>query len=345
MSRKSGESSILRRLAPRKTPRTALLALFAVLIGAVPAAFATTALLSEQPVLASSANEMTPAAGWAITNGSPAEWIAYAKSRPTNANAFDAYFGHLNTSTSPATVDSPTKLNRVGQGYLGGIDFSDTNDPKVVYQGIYRGESNISIYHVSSGTRTNPGVNTARWEWRPTMSGNWLLFNRDALSKPLQQVMLKNLSTGSVTRLTYTNRDSWTTFAGQVNGNSTVYWAVWTKCAARCNVFVENLDTKVVTRLAKPGTEYQYAPSVTSTGTVYLARGTRACGANVQFVRYSPAEITAGSTGTLIAALAAGRDTFSSFAREDPNSTVSVFYDRVRCSTNRWNVYKLTDGP
>jgi hypothetical protein len=83
---------------------------------------------------------------------------------------------------------------------------------------------------------------------------------------------------------------------------------------------------------------------VTSSGAVYLARGRRTCGAGVRIVRYSAADVRAGATGSVIATLPAGRDTFSSFARENPDSTVAVFYDRVRCATNRWNVFKLTDA-
>ena len=334
-SPKSGELSILGRLAPRKLPWKVGLGLLALAcVAAVPVALA--AVAPEEPVFTSSANEETPASDW---NGAD-EYIAFAKSRPSNAHAFDAYFGQLDTSTSPPTVVSPVKLNRSGQAFMGGMDLANN---RVVFQSIRRGQSNIRFYHPSSGTRSDAGVNTSKWEWRPTVSGNWLLFNRDSLTSPLQQVFLKDLSgTTPLQRLAYTRRDANTTFAGQVNGS----YAVWTRCTPRCAVYVRDIAGATTTRLTNPSTtrRYQYAPSVTPDGRVYVARSSSSCGSNVRIFRYDP-PITTATIATQVGEIAPGADTFSSFARDNGDGTVSVFYDRVNCGTNRWNVYKITDTP
>lgn len=46
-----------------------------------------------------------------------------------------------------------------------------------------------------------------------------------------------------------------------------------------------------------------------------------------------------------MAQLAAGFDLFFSTIRDNADGSTDVFYDRVRCATRRWDVYKITDGP
>jgi hypothetical protein len=62
----------------------------------------------------------------------------------------------------------------------------------------------------------------------------------------------------------------------------------------------------------------------------------------VKIVRYGSGDPV---NGTVVADLSSGRDIYRSFVRENADGSVDLFYDRVRCSTGRWDVYKLTDPP
>lgn len=296
-------------------------------VAALVAAPLAYALLTEQKVFASKKNERNPAADY---DGSGGEVWAFTRSRAGSLNRYDAY--------AKEGASSAVKLNTVGQGWTGGIDY-----PTVVYQRIYNGKSNIYLYDLSDGSRppTPTGVNTARWEWHPTISGDWLLFGRDDTSSPTQRVVLHNRVTHEERLLRSIAKAKYYLQADQVNGN----YATYTRCAPVCNVFLYDIGLQTTMALAKPSTSpprQHYAAAVTSTGAVYYVRSGSACGAKVKIVRYDPA-LGDPATGTILAALPAGRDIAFAYARENADGSVDVFYDRVNCDNGRWDVYKITD--
>jgi hypothetical protein len=131
--------------------------------------------------------------------------------------------------------------------------------------------------------------------------------------------------------------------ADQVNGD----WAAYTRCTPVCNVVRYRISTDTRRRLPKPTTSpprHQYAGSVTSAGVVYLVRSGPTCGNRVRIVRYD-ASRGDPATGRVVASLPAGRDVGFSHVRENADGSVDVFYDRVACSSGRWDIYKVTDPP
>jgi hypothetical protein len=306
------------------------LIVLAIVAGLVAVPFAY-ALLTEQPVLASRKNERNPAAGF---DGVGGEVWAFTRSRTGYPNRYDAY--------AKVGAARSFKLNTSGQGWTGGIDY-----PLVVYQRVASGQSNIFLYNLSNDTRpsTPAGVNTTRWEWHPTISGAWLLYGRDNNSTPTQRVILHNSTDHQERLLSSISKATYYLQADQVNGD----WATYTRCTPRCNVVRYQISTATRTVLAKPVTtrpRHQYAGAVTSTGAVYLVRSGPSCGAKVKIVRYDNAHGDP-ALGTVVAALPSGFDTAFAFARENAlDGSVDVFYDRVRCSTGRFDIYKVTDpGP
>jgi hypothetical protein len=287
---------------------------------------AALAALPEQPVRSGIRNERNPAAG----NTGTEDVLAWARSRLGHPNLVDAW---VRVGSSPAI-----KLNTAGQGWIGGVDY-----PTVVYQQVRNGRSNLFLYDLSDGSRpaTPAGVNTAKWEWHPTISGDWLLFSRDDNATPTQRVILHNQTTSEERLLATVSRRAHFLVAGQVNGN----WATYTRCAPVCNANRYDIATRTKTTLGKPATGVpldQYGASVTADGTVYLARAGRSCGSNVRLVRFGALD---PSTGTVVARLPAGFDLFFTSIRDNLDGSTDVFYDRVRCATDRWDIYKITDGP
>ena len=291
------------------------------------AGVALAALLPEEPVLSSSRNERNPAADATGTT----EVLAFTRSRAGFPNRYDAF---VKSGSDPAV-----QLNLGGQAWTGGIDY-----PVVVYQRIARGQSDLFMYDLSDGSRpaTPLGVNTSRWEWHPTISGDWLLYGRDNTSNPTQRVVLHEHVTTheervleSITKATHYLQPD------QVNGD----WATYTKCAPNCNVFLYQISTQATTRLPKPVTDrprQQYAGVVSPDGAVYLVRSGPRCGERVRIVRYDAARAD-GTYGTIVAGLPSGRDIAFAFLREQFGGARDVLYDRVNCSTGRFDVYKVTD--
>jgi hypothetical protein len=304
----------------------AVLAASAALV-AVPVALA---LLPETPVASTARNEFKPAAGF---HSSGDELVSYSRSRSGHLRRYDAILKRM----SPGGT-TMLKLNTRGRGYGGGID-----SPNVVYQQVVDGRSNIFLYNIDDLSRKSPaGVNTSQWEWSPTISGDWVLFGRQANSGPDARVILHNTSTSEDHQLTRIGRRTHAALPGQVAGN----WAVYVRCAPVCNVirYDINMETRLV--LAKPVTSpprYQYAAGVTSAGVTYVARAGPKCGSIVKIVRYFGA--TDPATGTVVARLPKGIDTFDIYVRENGDGSTDVLYDRVGCRTLRWDVYKVTDGP
>jgi hypothetical protein len=124
-----------------------------------------------------------------------------------------------------------------------------------------------------------------------------------------------------------------------VNGG----YAVWTRCVPVCNIFKFDLEAGKARRLPKPRSvppEHHYAPSVTPGGTVYLARTLKRCNAPIEIVRYGRDD---PATGSVIATVPKGTDLATTFARQNRDGSVDVFYDRAICGTRRSDIHKLTD--
>jgi Tol biopolymer transport system component len=275
--------------------------------------------LSRLPLIAvrtSNADEVAPAAD--------ADHLAWSQS--TRQSLRSALY--LQSPGQPRA-----KVNGSGtNGFSGGFD-GDT----FVYQQVRRQQSNLYVHDLAGGgsPALPAGVNTPQWEWHPTISGDWLLFGRQVRSGRVDLVLLRNLVTGETRELRRLRWGRRTLAApGQVNGN----YAVWFRCTPACDVFLHDIAAETTTRVPNPSRNQQYSPSVTSDGTVYFAQSGRGCGASVRLVR----QPLTGSSKVL-ASLGSGRDSFQTYALENGDGTTSVFFDRMRCSNNTWDVLKLVD--
>jgi hypothetical protein len=276
---------------------------------AAPTAYA---LLGQHGVKTTRLYEQLPAAA---TDGST-NYFAWAQNSRSRPNHFDAFL----TRTGQPRV----KLNSRGEGYVGGID-----PPKVAYQQVVNGQSDVKIYDADQQTRPAlpNGVNTGDWEWEPSISGKWLLFGRQTSST--QFVILASLDPATPTQ-TVLDQGRRFRHAGQVNGD----FAIWTRCTREsCNAVRRVIMPGTTnTSLQKPSKKFQYAAAVTSTGIAYVARSGPKCGADVKIVRYFGA--TDDADGTVVADLGTnGRDFWSAYARAN----------RYVCGTGKSDIYRIND--
>jgi hypothetical protein len=126
-------------------------------------------------------------------------------------------------------------------------------------------------------------INTPHaYQWRPSLSGDWLLWGRRPETNHYQ-IMLANLETGRVIRLDDVRGHAAYAEPGQVNGR----YATWLSCPDNvCRAYRYDVDAQ--TRIEMPpiggGRYAQFGPAVTPDGTVYF--GVDLYCANVRLARW-----------------------------------------------------------
>lgn len=297
------------------------------LVGVLAAAglLAVTASAATAPVAvkASSRNEVTPSAA--------GEYVAWAKSRRGRPQIHDVW--------AQRGTAAPFKVNARGTtGWGGGIDGS-----RLVYQQVRNGyRSDIRLFDLETHRRSRPaGVNTTRWEWGPTISGDWLLFARGVTySSSRQQIVLRNLVTGEQRVLDTLRNKRASLEPGQVNGN----YAVWTRCGSvDCDVFRYEIAARTKTPMPRTG-QVLYGPSVTASGTTYYDRGNRGCGAGTELVK-----TTVDGATVVLYSFPGGQDVGATYAVVIPIrppgrfTTTRIYFERVTCSGSRYDIFSLDD--
>jgi hypothetical protein len=276
------------------------------------------------PVKTSPRNESTPTAGGA--------YFSWAKSRRGHPRVYDVW--------AQRQGSSPFKVNGRGtSGWPGGIEGT-----RLAYQQVRKRNSDLRFFDLATRRRSNApsGVNTKRWEWRPTISGNWLLFGRGVVFGPSQAVILRNTVTGEQRVLDTLQSKKGYLQPGQVAGN----YAVWLKCTSRttCNVFRYDIVSATATQMPATG-QVLYAPSVTPTGTTYYGRSGPDCGDSAEIVK------TTLDGGTVVLySFPRGQDFSVSYAElvvtlpPTPTTTTRVYFDRTHCSSSRTDIYYVSDA-
>ena len=230
-------------------------------------------------------------------------WSADSEARPNRTNSYVM-----------ATGGDPVRINPAGtQSYEAAIDGTT-----VVYQEASSDGADIWFYDVLTEERTPApsGVNTAGWEFRPTLSGNWLLYTRFSFKDSVRRVVLFNLMTDLRIVLREVPIRRRYLVSDQVNGD----WATFESCRftrarySNCQVFRFQISTEELVKVPNPGVQ-QYGGGVSADGTVYLVRTRNrdhwVCGSHTKLVRMD------GGNGTVIATLPDGRDALTPFALDE----------------------------
>lgn len=293
----------------------------AMLSLAVVAAVTATAWASvpDTPVRAGRSHEVLPSAD------GDAGYLAWTQNSAAKPKHYDAF---VSTSGAPKVM-----VNAAGtSGYNGGIDGTT-----LVYQQVRRGQSDLRLFDLVTHQRSIPtGVNTPQWEWRPSISGPWLLFGRENLrSRPVKtRVLLYNTITSQTITLVDTPGHS---EPGQVNGD----YAVYTHCGkVTCNVFRYQISTGQRVKMPNASARrVQYAPSVSADGTVYYASSLFACGKDVRIRRF----VVGNAVASLMTILPAGRDIHTTYADDMADGTTRVLHDRASCKGGADDIYQVVD--
>ncbi len=295
-----------------------------VLIAALAASAPAGALLPEQVVRATPNAEQGPTAG-RLSDG--ARVLAWTQWRGRTVDeGLDAFL--------KVGAAAPFRLNLNGYASADGVDV-----PWVAYTVLRERQTDIRLYNIDTGARSAPaGVNTRQWESTATLSGDWMLFERERVERHTveeERVVLFNRVTLEERILDQVGLlDCCRVRPGQVAGD----FVVWERCRNRCRVFRYRISTGETIRLKIPAAarrREQYAASVTPAGVVYAVRSGwwSGCGKRgLKLVRYFGAGDRA--TGTAIAARRHGTTVSRTFALARPAGGARVFLDReAGCQT------------
>lgn len=265
-------------------------------------------------------------------------WSANSKANP---NRFHSYV--MAGAGSPVRIDPPG-----GQSYSAAIDGTT-----IVYQ--EWGNDDLGFFDAVTKVRTDPpaGVNTPNSEFRPSLSGDWLLFTRSNGNRVPQRdawtsVVLFNVSTSAriVLQKKISKRSTYV-MSDQVNGD----WATFDSCDSpgyefrNCQVYRYQISTDNLVQIENPGVmpQQQYAGAVSGDGTVYLVRTRNRdhweCGNHARLIRYP-----VGGPGVLIATLPDGRDALTTFAFDETDGSTTMYFDRSTCSNERVGIYSIPDA-
>ena len=128
-----------------------------------------------------------------------------------------------------------------------------------------------------------------RFEWRPSLSGPWLLYGSIDYAAQRYSIVLANLRTGSVRTLDEAHGHAAYAAPGQVNGR----YATWITCPDNhCRAYRYDIATKTTVIMPPIGgvRYWHFGPSVAADGTVYF--GVAFGCANVRLVRWRDGRVT-----------------------------------------------------
>ena len=242
---------------------------------------------------------------------------------------------HYDLFARPLGGGGAFKVNAAGtNGANGGID-----GDVLVYQQFGKGKSDLKLFDLGNRTRRSPprGVNTAQWEYWPSMSGDHLLFGR-LYKSGLRRIILFDLSSRDATNLAKVKGSGRFLAPGQVNGD----YAVWSKCATRrrCNVVLYRISDGTQTTIPNTGGR-DHAPSVTPEGVVYFARSGGGCGSGTKLLRFLP-----GGPPKVLWRLPSGDDVGTTRAFRDAGGETHVFYDHFACGeATESDVWEIAEEP
>lgn len=294
------------------------LALASLTLGAFPSSAAEVRSGNDTPVRASRVSEIQ-----GVSDGGYFAWTRNSRRYPGRFNVF------LKTPSGRVV-----KVNARGtEAFLGGI-----SGGTLAYQQNKGRGSDIRLFDLKTlrHKRTPRGVNTRKGnEYLPSISGRHLLFGRRLRHNGWARLILFDLRDRTQRVLAKPGRGYLQ--PGQVNG-SYVTW-LSPPYGRRHALYWYNTSTRekgyVFDRQA-------WAPSVSSSGTIYYETTGRGCGIRPKLRRR---RIFDGATRT-IARLPEGVDMFHTHVYVDTDGIQKLLHERSRCNSPRFgsDVYEFVDS-
>lgn len=268
-----------------------------------------------QVVRATRAVELAPAAGgghlaWAAGTGRRGKLNVYVKSGDGRRR----------------------RVNRRGtEAWSGAVDRN-----RLIYAEGRRGRWDLKLYDLERNRRSDAPrrVNTRRSrEWRPSLSGRWILFSRARGQGYFGgSVLLYDRRTGKMRTLQRGPRRA-LLFADQVNGR----YATWSVCKRNCRVYRYDIQRRRKTRIRNRW-KSQFGASVTRDGTLYYGVSGNGCGNGAGIVR-DPAR----GGPRMIARVWGGHDIDRTYVEPGRTGPPRIYYTEYTCNGFNPDIYFIED--
>ena len=279
--------------------------------------------------------------------GTPVPVVDSPRAREHNPAASQGYLAWArqtrSSDTSFVKPDGAPKirLNRPGTGSLG-VGLDGTTAVYDVFGNSGRGNGNLRMFDVLTETRSDPpaGVNTPQDEFRPSISGDWLLFTRDNFRTAgfdtyrIRMTLIQHVDE----RGARAREPPWAeSLPAQQPGERGLGDVRVLRPSGVASPTARCPSTRSapprLTQIPNPDRQ-QYSSSVTSDGTVYFVRQRNSerwvCGRAGQVVR-----LPNGGGEALIATIPEGKDVFSTFALEESDASTTLLLGREPCRQSR----------
>jgi hypothetical protein len=244
----------------------------------------------------------------------------------------DGWFGWMHSSTvNPIPPISHTSVYvRHGHGPSWRVNppgsYAETggiSNGSMVIQLITQGSALAAVNLATRKLRVLPRPFNAehRYEWRPSLSGRWLLYGSINFADQRYSVVLANLQTRELRTLGSAQGHAAYAAPGQVDGR----YATWITCPDNhCIAYRYDIDTKTTIQMPPIGgaAYWHFGPSVTADGAVYFGVG-HGC-ADVRLIRWRD-----GHAATIYRFPAGTAFLYSYTAHTTPPT---IYYDNVACN-------------
>ena len=291
-----------------------------VVVGLVCVATAWATLLTPEPVVTAKGRQIHPSAALG------GAYLAYSQSRPGHFYAFDVY-------VKPAGMRR-FKVNTRGQGFAGGIDGTT-----LIWQRVRNGQSDLRLFDLASHTRSVPaGVNTRRYEYWPTISGDWILYGQSWRRFLNSRVILHDTNTSETRILDERVNRSANTGRPGAGERRLCHLGNHQRPHERLRTcFCIRSRPRQRRRLPRPTGKAAVLPIRHARRHGLLRTQRTRLWSHVVLREY------AAGVDTPLAVLPRGYNVFSNtFAVDEGGGVTSVYFDRVQCSTGKSHIYKIT---
>jgi hypothetical protein len=247
-------------------------------------------------------------------------WLAWSQG-PHRRGDHDLY---VKQAGHPTDVLEPGAFQEVGDIETGG-----THGDILVYSiEPATGDDDIRFYDLDTGTVSAPpaGVNSAKDDDYPSISGNFLLFGRGPAGASFsKKIYLYDFTTTNL-RILASAPTGGTVTPNSVRGDFVSY--VVCPANGKCNVFRFTISTGAKVKMPNPQ-RATYWSSVADDGTTYFVQGSPTyCGVNTRIMRRAP-----GGAITRLFQFPNGIEIGDLDAVETPTGPV-VYFTRIQCLNN-----------
>ena len=235
------------------------------------------------------------------------------------------------------TSGSEFSLNDEGRWFVGGMNETGSLLSYYRVTGSRNLTSDVHLYDMAARSRVGvpDGVNTAKFEYFPALSGNSMIFvRRGRVSATLW--LIPDRSTGEKFEIKTVDSDrAFFSNAPNLLGN----WLTYSLCRqAGCEAYRYDIGLRNTVTVPHETGTYSFAPSADLAGNVYFEQSGRYCGAHAKLMKW-----TGTGQPSMFYSFDPGRDMNGTSVYDDGAGSVTVYADVFGCNRTNQNIVSFAN--